>query len=81
MKIKIFADTICGWCFIGQARLNNALKKFPETNFYFVNRREYIDCNTFLRWYFDKPNIHSGIYADLRRWVDGDRDKITWKTL
>ena len=33
MKIKVFADTICGWCFIGQARLNNALKKFPKTKF------------------------------------------------
>ena len=33
MKIKIFADTICGWCFIGQARLNNVLKNFPETKF------------------------------------------------
>jgi predicted DsbA family dithiol-disulfide isomerase len=33
MKIKVFADTICGWCFIGQARLNNALRKFPETKF------------------------------------------------
>ena len=33
MKIKVFADTICGWCFIGQARLNNALKSFPETKF------------------------------------------------
>ena len=33
MKIKVFADTICGWCFIGQTRLNNALKSFPETKF------------------------------------------------
>ena len=33
MKIKVFADTICGWCFIGQTRLNNALKNFPETKF------------------------------------------------
>ena len=33
MKIKVFADTICGWCFIGQARLNNVLKNFPETEF------------------------------------------------
>ena len=33
MKIKVFADTICGWCFIGQVRLNNALKNFPETKF------------------------------------------------
>jgi len=33
MIIKIFADTICGWCFIGQIRLNNALKNFTETKF------------------------------------------------
>src|SRR6056300_1520196 len=33
MKIKVFADTICGWCFIGQTRLNKALKNFPETKF------------------------------------------------
>jgi len=33
MKIKVFADTICGWCFIGQARLNNALKSFPKIKF------------------------------------------------
>ena len=33
MKIKIFADTICGWCFIGQTRLNKALKAFPKTKF------------------------------------------------
>ena len=33
MKIKVFADTICGWCFNGQARLNNALKNFPKTKF------------------------------------------------
>jgi len=33
MKIKVFADTICGWCFIGQARLGEALKNFPETKF------------------------------------------------
>jgi len=33
MIIKIFADTICGWCFIGQVRLNKALKNFPKTKF------------------------------------------------
>ena len=33
MKIKVFADTICGWCFIGQTRLNNALKNFSKTKF------------------------------------------------
>ena len=33
MKINIFADTICGWCFIGHTNLNNAIKKFPNTRF------------------------------------------------
>ena len=33
MKINVFADTICGWCFIGHANLNNVLKKFPNVKF------------------------------------------------
>ena len=33
MKINVFADTICGWCFIGNTNLNNALKKFPNIKF------------------------------------------------
>ena len=33
MIIKIFSDTICGWCFIGQTKLNKALKNFPENKF------------------------------------------------
>jgi len=33
MIIKVFADTICGWCFIGQIKLNKALKNFPKTRF------------------------------------------------
>ena len=33
MKINVFADTICGWCFIGHSNLNNALKKFPNIKF------------------------------------------------
>ena len=33
MKINVFADTICGWCFIGHSNLNNALKKFSNIKF------------------------------------------------
>ena len=33
MKINVFADTICGWCFIGHTNLNEALKKFPNFKF------------------------------------------------
>jgi predicted DsbA family dithiol-disulfide isomerase len=35
MKIKVFADTICGWCYIGQTRLLKALKNFKSKTFIF----------------------------------------------
>ena len=62
-------------------QLRQIIRQFPNTNFHFINRREYLDGNHFLRHYFDQPNIKVGIYADLRRWVDGDRDKINWRKL
>ena len=62
-------------------QMRQTFRRFPNTNFHFINRREYIEGNTFLRWYFDQPNIKTGIYADLRRWVDGDRDAIKWMKL
>ena len=33
MKIKVFADTICGWCYIGHSRLNKALEEFKDVQF------------------------------------------------
>ena len=62
-------------------QLRQIIRQFPNTNFHFINRREYIDGNHFLRHYFDQPNIRVGIYADLRRWVDGSRDDINWRKL
>ena len=35
MKIKVFADTICGWCYIGHTRLLKALKGFKNASFIF----------------------------------------------
>jgi len=62
-------------------QLRQTFRKFPRTNFYFINRKEYLDGNPFLRWYFDQPNIKCGIYADLQRWITGSRADIKWKTL
>ena len=62
-------------------QLRQIVRKFPNTNFHFINRREYIEGNTFLRWYFDQPNIKCGIYADLQRWITGKRDDIRWMKL
>ena len=33
MKIKVFADTICGWCYIGHSRLTKALSSFKNISF------------------------------------------------
>jgi hypothetical protein len=62
-------------------QLRQTFRRFPDTNFCFINRREYLEGNTFLRWYFDQPNIRSGIYADLQRWITGRRDDIQWMRL
>ena len=35
MKIKVFADTICGWCYIGHSRLLNAVRTFENIVFNF----------------------------------------------
>jgi len=35
MKIKVFADTICGWCYIGHTRLLKVLNSFKNTPFVF----------------------------------------------
>ena len=62
-------------------QLRQIIKRFSSTNFHFINRKEYIEGNPFLRWYFDQPNIKCGIYADLQRWITGSRDDIRWKQL
>ena len=62
-------------------QLRQIIRRFPSTNFHFINRKEYIEGNPFLRWYFDQPNIKCGIYADLQRWITGSRDDIRWKQL
>ena len=62
-------------------QLRQIMRRFPETNFYFVNRKEYIQGNHFLRWYFNLPNAKVGIYAHLRKWVDEKRSIINWMRL
>jgi len=62
-------------------QLRQTFRKYKETKFYFINRREYLSGNHFLRHYFDQPNIRVGIYADLQRWINGQQDDIRWTKL
>jgi len=62
-------------------QMRQTIRKFPNTNFYFINRLEYIRMNPYLRWYFNLENIKVGIYADLKRWVENQRNSIKWLSL
>jgi hypothetical protein len=61
-------------------QMTQIFRRFRDTNFYYINRQEYLDSNPLLPVYFGHAygNIRSGIYADLKRWLDGARDKIRW---
>ena len=59
-------------------QLRQIVRRHQDVNFYFINRKEYLFGNPYLRWYFDQKNIRAGTYADLRRWVDGNRDDSKW---
>ena len=62
-------------------QLRQTFIRFRDTNFYFVNRKEYIHENYMLPAYFDRENIKCGTYADLQRWITDQRDQIKWLTL
>lgn len=53
-------------------QLTQTFRRFPKTNFYFVNRLEYITFNPLLADYFSfaPNNIVAGIYADLKKIID-----------
>lgn len=61
--------------------LTQTMRRFPDTNFYFFNRKEYLQGNYMLPKYFAYApgNVRAGTYADLMRWCSNDRDKIEWQ--
>jgi hypothetical protein len=61
-------------------QLTQTFCRFRDTNFYYINRQEYLDTNPLLSVYFGHAygNIKSGIYADLRRWIEGKKESIRW---
>jgi hypothetical protein len=63
--------------------LTQIFRKFPHTNFYYINRKEYIESNHLLNNYFSyaPDNVKIGIYADLQRIVDGKKNEVVWKKI
>ncbi len=57
-------------------QLTQIFRKYPNINFYFINRREYVECNPLLPKYFSLApgNVKAGIYANLKKYMDGNTD-------
>ena len=53
-------------------QLTQIFRKFPKTNFYFINRLEYIIYNNMLTTYFSfaPNNIRAGSYANLKKYIE-----------
>ena len=75
MKINVFADTICGWCFIGHTNLNIALKKFSSVKFdikhipYQLNPnmpKEGISRDKYLEIKFGGKNYANPMYENMK---------------
>ena len=49
-------------------------RKFPETNFLFINRKEYIKLNWLLPYYIDysKNNFRAYSYAELNKHIESN---------
>jgi hypothetical protein len=62
-------------------QLRQIIRKYPDIEFRYINRKEYLESNPFLRYYFDQPNVKVGIYADLMRWIEGNQNSIQWRRL
>jgi hypothetical protein len=60
-------------------QLTQIFRKFSRTNFYFINRIEYILYNPMLIKYFcfAPNNIRAGSYADLKKYIE-KIDPIRW---
>mgnify|MGYP000598456667 FL=1 len=90
MKINVFADTICGWCFVGHTNLNIALKKFSSVKFdikhipYQLNPdmpKEGISRDKYLEIKFGGKNYANPMYENMKlkakdSGINLDLDKI-----
>ena len=56
-------------------------EKISKHKFLLYYRKEYLEYNPFLKYYFDQPNIQVGTYGDLERWSSNNIDQIKWRRL
>ena len=61
-------------------QMRQLARAYPDKNFYYINRSEYLEANWLLhRHVSDVENFSYGIYADLMKWLTDDQSKISWR--
>ena len=83
MKIKVFADTICGWCYIGHSRLLKAVRTFENVVFDFEHAsfqlnpdipKEGMNRLNYLKQKFGSKKLSQPMYDNMN--IEASKEKL-----
>ena len=86
MKIKVFADTICGWCYIGHSRLLKAVRTFENIEFNFEHApfqlnpdmpKEGMSRLNYLKYKFGSKELAQPMYDNMK--AEADKEDLKFK--
>ena len=86
MKIKVFADTICGWCYIGHSRLLKAVKAFENIVFDFEHApfqlnpdmpKQGMSRSDYLKHKFGSKELAQPMYDNMN--TEADKEDLKFK--
>ena len=86
MKIKVFADTICGWCYIGHSRLLKAVKTFENIVFDFEHAsfqlnpdipKQGMSRSDYLKHKFGSKELAQSMYDNMN--TEADKEDLKFK--
>jgi predicted DsbA family dithiol-disulfide isomerase len=86
MKIKVFADTICGWCYIGHSRLLKAVRTFENIVFDFEHApfqlnpdmpKQGMSRSDYLKHKFGSKELAQSMYDNMN--TEADKEDLKFK--
>ena len=89
-RLDIISDPICPWCYIGKARLDKALAKFPENPFelhwqpFQLNPempREGMDRREYLEWKFGGKKGAIEVYSEIAKTAEEEGIEIAFEKI
>ena len=86
MRIKVFADTICGWCYIGHSRLLKAVRTFENIVFDFEHApfqlnpdmpKQGMSRSDYLKHKFGSKELAQPMYDNMN--TEADKEDLKFK--